>query len=263
MKGILAVVILAGLAAGVGASHVLDGSLANAKPLSIGSPDGVLKYDLGRRFATKVPVSQAALPQAGMDGPFTVDLNPELVLTDGVKEGLRFALKIRNSRPLTHRIQYAVEVIDEFDTYYVGPEKSPRLSASPNWEGGLDIPPGLPDGNYYLRLTLVGVREGKLEDDELASFSIAKRQFFAIEKGAVTLLDWWEFQQRLPDADVALKGRDSHELSASSGIFALLRLDLRTRAGGHKRLHQWKHQVYTSKPRILSGRQTMPRRPLP
>jgi hypothetical protein len=200
MKLLLFGVAAAGLASSAVAERALSGGAGAVIQSSTTPP-----YSLGREFGSAVQKPSASQDLSsdhinghttGMDSTVTADIEAISALQGDGREGIRFSLSVKNRELKAYRVRYAVEVVDDFDTYYVGPEHS-SVKASPNWSGQLDIPPGLPDGNYYLRVTIVGVKEGKLADDEQATFSIAKRQFFAVDSGRVSLLDWAQFQERL------------------------------------------------------------------
>jgi hypothetical protein len=194
MKLVTMCVVCASLALGVGLRHSLAAGDSAAESLS-----PPVQYEVLKRLSSK----PAALPPSehshGMDGPLQVRLEPAAILSDGTRQGLQFELSMTDEPMRRHRLRYAIEVVDAFDVHYVGPEKSAVLQATPGWQGVLEIPPGLPDGTYYVRVTVVGVLDGKPREGESDSFAITEMQYFSVEAGEVQLLDWTRYQEHLAD----------------------------------------------------------------
>lgn len=211
MNHIVIGVGMVGLALGVGVRYAGPGP--DAAAMSQAASDG--EYRVVRKIARAAVASGTAhdtgMQTHGSEGPVQVRLEPSAIIQDAQKqEGLQLELSIDNEEEFGHLAQYAVEVVDSFDVHYVGPELSEKHQTGKNWARGIEIPPGLPDGVYYLRLTVAGVgqavpvaREPGNEVD--SEFSVQKMVYFAIAGDRVELLDWGQYQERLTEAAESLE----------------------------------------------------------
>jgi hypothetical protein len=197
--------LILGATAGIGGRHAITGPGSAQDMRNSPETPSVRPFEL----PPSASMPSVELHTNGADGPVVVELIATGAVTDGDREGLRLTLKMSDRKNVHRRAQYVVEVVDEYDDYFVGPQTSSVLAGLPDWAGEVEIPPGLPDGNYYVRITMVGVRLGTaVPKGEQDSFSVAKRQYFTVQNGKIQLLDWTSFRERTMRPDEALPATD-------------------------------------------------------
>lgn len=214
MNQMLVGVGVVGLALGFGMRYSLVKASSDTTQVSE-APEGG-DYRVVRRIAPRVVSggdrADSALFSHGPEGPIQVHLEPSAIVQNSqAQQGIQLTLTIDNEEDFWHLVRYAVEVVDAFDAHYVGPQQSENYRAGKTWTRSIEIPPGLPDGVYYLRVTVAGVGQdepaAKEPGNEVSTeFSVAKRVYFALAQDQVELLDWSQYQQRLTEAAGPVEG---------------------------------------------------------